>query len=140
MSKQKNKSYAKYDSLAPIEEPKEDSSDTLNITSINHRKYIIDTNTVVCIYLWGNFCKPCKTIAPPYAQMAKKYYNRNKCLLMKEDVELKFTTEYRIEVVPSFIFFKNGKIVTQNDGKILDVIGGDLNKVESILNTLLNTN
>jgi len=139
MRKQK-KSYATYESLAPKEEPKQDSPDKLAITSINHRKSIIDTNTVVCIYLWGNFCKPCKTIAPQYAVLAEKYYNSNKCVLMKEDVELKFTTEYRIEVVPSFIFFKHGKIVTQHDGKILDVIGGDLNKVESILNNLLRNN
>ena len=138
MHKQK-KSYATYDSLTPKEDPKQDSSDNLSINSINHRQSIIDTNTVVCIYLWGNFCKPCKTIAPQYAQLADKYYNHNKCVLMKEDVELKFTTEYRVEVVPSFIFFKHGKIVTHN-GKILDVIGGDLNKVESILNNLLRNN
>jgi thioredoxin 1 len=142
MSRQKTKQYAKYNTLAPTESLNNTSNNIeseLHITSLHHKKSLLEQHQVVCIYLWGNFCEPCKAIAPKHAELAKQYYNPGKCILMKENVESEFTRDYQITGVPAFIFYKNGQIVRHEDGKILDVIGGDFNKVTSILNKLLYT-
>ena len=138
MSKLKTKQYATYDSFAPKEIPNEtqEIKSDLDIISLDHRKSLLEQNNVVCIYLWSTFCHPCKILAPKYSELAKQYYKRGKCILMKENLDTKFTTEYQATAVPAFIFYKNGNIVRQADGKIVDVIGGDFNKVISILNKL----
>ena len=138
MSRQKNKSYAKYNNLAPKEDTDTKQEEIeIDIRSLEHRKSLLDQNNIVCVYLWGDFCGPCKVIAPNYYKLAKKYYNPGKCRLMKENVELDLTEDYRITGVPAFIFYKNGNIVKNENGKIIDIIGGDFNRVESILNNLL---
>ena len=137
MSRQKTKQYAKYNSLAPNEPPKNDIGLDIEINSLHHRKSLLEQHEVVCIYLWGNFCEPCKAIAPKFAELSKQYHNPGKCVLMKENVESEFTRDYQIRGVPAFIFYKNGNIVRHDDGKIVDVIGGDFNNIKSILNKLV---
>ena len=139
MYRRKSKRYANYDSLA-IKEQKnvDDYSLEIDITSLKHRKSLLEENKVVCIYLWGSFCHPCTLLAPKYVELSKQYYDPGKCILMKENVESEYTRDYQITGVPAFIFYKNGDIVRNDDGKIIDVLGGDFEKVKSILNKLLN--
>lgn len=140
MHKTKSKHYFKYESLAIKENKNLDDSLEIDITSFKHRKSLLEENQVVCIYLWGSFCNPCNELAPKYVELAKQYHNPGKCILMKENVQSEYTKDYQITVVPAFIFYKNGEIVRDYNGKILDVLGGDFSKVQLILNKLLNQN
>lgn len=109
----------------------------IQITSIEHRKVVIEGNEVVCLYLSGDYCQPCRAIFPTFVELARKYNMPGKCALVKERMESLFTKDYQATAVPCFIFYKNGKLVRNEKGDVIDVIGGDFNQITSILNKLL---
>ena len=44
----------------------------MEIQDLEHRKKILTENNVVCIDLWGEWCGPCKVVAPKFAKLAEK--------------------------------------------------------------------
>ena len=89
------------------------------------------------MYLYTNSCQPCKVVSPNFAELAQCYNNPGKCLLVKEDVDLGLKSDYKITGIPAFIFYINGKLLIHHDGSPVDVIGGDIKKVQNILDKLL---
>ena len=138
MHNRRSTQYATSKNLIPTEIL--ETIEVINIRSYVDKQKLIENNHVLCVYLWGDSCEPCKLIAPKYAELSKQY--NNKCLLVKENIKLNITkdsiSEYKITAIPAFLFYKNGNIVKDSNGKIVDVIGGDFNKVKTILNNLLN--
>ena len=109
----------------------------IEVQNIDHKNHIIVNNNVVCVYLFADWCIPCKKIAPEYAQLAKYFHNPGTSLLVKENIDLKLTKDYNCGGVPAFIFYKNGQIVRNKSGKVTDVIGGgEFQQVFDILNNL----
>jgi thioredoxin 1 len=100
----------------------------LSISNMEHKMKLIKNNTVCVIDVYGDWCGPCKTIAPQYAEMARKYNRDGVCVLVKENADLKLSTNVR--GVPTFQFFKNGQYVDS-------VTGADLNGPEGVEKKLL---
>lgn len=128
--------YKTFSTLAP-EKPKTVEYNCMSVQDLNHRKKIITENMVVCIDLYGTWCGPCKEVKPKFAALAQQYNNPGKCLLVMEDVDLDLTRDCQIGGVPAFIFYRGGHLVRSQDGKPVMVTGGDIRKVQSILNNLL---
>jgi len=95
-----------------------------------HKLDIIRKHEVVCVDVHANWCQPCKQIAPDYAVMAKKYSAPGKCLLVKEDLELKLSKDFDIQAVPTFLIFHRGGLHTK-------IAGADLAEVDKTLQELL---
>ena len=135
MSKHKTNmsSYAKYSSLAPKKEEKKFPS-VLEIQDLEHRKKVINENSVVIIDSYADWCQPCKLLIPEYEELASKY--KGSCLFVKENIDKELTTEHNITGIPAFIFYKQGRPVSdENDKKIL-LTGWDKPKIEKILEQL----
>ena len=58
-------------------------------------------------------------------------------MLVKENVDLELTRDQNIGGIPAFLFYKGGQPVKTEDGENLMVLGGNLKKVEEILQNLL---
>lgn len=110
---------------------------SLVIKSKDHRRQILTENKIVCIDLHADWCQPCKSVAPDYNKLAKQYNIPGKCMLVKENVELNLTTDCNITSIPTFIFYMNGQLLKDENQSDVKVIGGDINKVKNILDTLL---
>lgn len=121
-------SYAKWNDLEP-KSPQQNMEQTcLKIQNMQHKQTLINSNRVVVIDVYGDWCGPCKAISPQYGEMAKKYNRPGKCLLVKEDVDMELSQNIR--GVPCFLFFKDGKYMES-------VTGADLQQVENKLLPLL---
>lgn len=131
----RGKQYASYGSLAPKEEKK--TYNCMEFQSLNHRKKMLTENAIVCVDLYANWCQPCKVVAPKFAELAQRYNNPGKCLLAKEDVDLELTRDYQITGIPAFIFYRHGQLLRNQNGSPVSVIGGDIQKVGTILDKLL---
>lgn len=130
------KQYASYKSLAS----KEDNGPKytcMEMQDLQHRKKILSENTLVCIDLFADWCEPCKVIGPQFAKLAQQYNISGKCLLAKENVDLELTRDYQITGIPAFIFYHNGRLVREKDGNPVQVVGGDIGKVQQILDKFL---
>ena len=118
--------YAKYKDLGdkePKMDPKVMDSLCPKLTSMDHKKHVIGNNRVCVIDVYGDWCGPCKAIAPAYAALAQKYGKPGQCALVKEDIDMKLSSNIR--GVPTFLFFKEGQYVDS-------VTGADLTGPEGV--------
>jgi thiol-disulfide isomerase/thioredoxin len=128
-------SYKSYSQIGKESSPQPQTSDFPEVPSIKsqqHRNSVINGNLIVVIDVWGSFCEPCRTVAPAYAALSKKYTRPGFCVLYKENIEDQFLGIQRVTGVPCFHFYVQGKY--QPD---LTVTGGDLKTVEENLQKLI---
>lgn len=131
-----DKKYASYRSLSAPKVTKQYS--IMEIQNLDHRRKLITENSIICIYLHGSWCEPCKEFRPLFGELAEQYNNKGKCLLVAEDVDLELTRDFQITGIPAFIFYKNGHIIRETtNGVPISVIGSDMKKIQSILDQLL---
>ena len=118
-------------------EEKQNIRPCMEIQDLKHRKKIITDNYIVCIDLNAEWCGPCKEISPAFSKLAEKYNFPGKCMLVKENIDLKLTNDYDIQGVPAFIFYRGGQLLKNQDNKTVDVVGGNLEEVEDIIKRLI---
>jgi len=127
-------SYAKYSSLGEQENPNFNASAVISIKSKEHKQQLCQNNRIVVVDVYGEWCGPCKQIAPRYAEMAQKYNNPGFCLLVNEDVDKDFSDGIR--GVPAFQFFVNGQFVETITGA--DIKGVETKLLQHIQNVQFN--
>lgn len=132
----REKQYASYKSLAPTKKNKDEYT-CIEIQNLEHRKNILNENLITCVYIYSNWCEPCKIFGPKFSKLSKDYNNPGRCLLVKENFDLKITHDFQITGIPVIIFYLRGKLLKNSDGTPVSVIGGDIQQVREILNKLL---
>ncbi|KFH46966.1 Thioredoxin-like protein [Hapsidospora chrysogenum ATCC 11550] len=93
------------------------SSDKIHhITSTDQLSSLLSSNTYVAVDFYADWCPPCKTIAPIYAQLAAKHALDGKLAFAKVNVDhvQDAAQQYRVTAMPTFLFFKEGKQVAVN--------------------------
>jgi thioredoxin 1 len=77
----------------------------------------IDSNDLVLVDFFAEWCGPCKLMGPIIEDLAKEYVGK-KVLITKVNVdEAKEVAEkFSIMSIPTIILFKNGKVVWQETG------------------------
>jgi thioredoxin 1 len=117
--------YAKYKSLGetaiqqgPI------APECPKIISLSHKQKLIQTNKICVIDIYGDWCSPCKAIAPKFYEMAQNYTKPGFCVLVKENVDDEITKD--LDGVPAFDFYVDGK-------KVHRITGADIKSVEEKL-------
>lgn len=100
------------------------------ITSQEHRASLINTNQVVVIDNYTDWCGPCKTVSPLFAQLAQRY--QGKAVFAKENVEDGHGGAPKVRGVPCFHFYVNGQYI-----KDLTITGGNIERVKEALVKIL---
>ena len=108
------------------------SVEVLNISSSEQRKILIQNNILVVIDNYTEWCGPCKSCAPLFANLATKYAEKGICAFAKENAE-DGNCPVRIGGVPCFHFYINGQLLEN-----LTVTGADIGTVEKNIQNLLN--
>lgn len=71
-------------------------------------------NKLVVVDFSAEWCGPCKAIAPKFEEMAKKYSD---CIFIHFDVDqVQVPDSSDVSGIPTFKFFKNGKLLHQFSG------------------------
>jgi thioredoxin 1 len=68
------------------------------------------------VEFWSPTCSPCRMLAPILAELADE--NQGNILIAKVNAaaEMQLAARYGIEMLPTLIFFNNGKVVNQMVG------------------------
>ena len=91
---------------------------TLHFTDANFKKEVLESDLPVLVDFWAAWCGPCKMIAPFIDQLAKEYAGKVKIGKVDVDSNSKITTQFGIMSIPTIIFFKNGKVMSQLVGAV----------------------
>ncbi len=107
-------SYSMNASATTTDEPKNDKSPIITLTSSNYDKEI--TEGLVFVDFWAPWCGPCRRMAPILDEIAKEYKDKVKIGKMNVDNYKKFALDKGIQALPTIVVYKDGKEITRIKG------------------------
>ncbi len=84
----------------------------------NFTTEVLESDVPVLVDFWATWCGPCKMIAPVIEQLAEEYEGKIKIGKVNVDEEMELAVQYGIEVIPTLLYFKDGKIAKKSVGAL----------------------
>jgi len=78
----------------------------------------VKQNSLVVVDCYADWCAPCKMIAPFIEALAEEYSGRVTFVKLDVDDNPQTAMQYRIQGIPTLLFFKNGKHVDTQVGAL----------------------
>ena len=92
---------------------------TVEFTAENFQTQVIESDKVVLVDFWAEWCGPCKMLSPVIDQLADEYKaDTVEIGKLNVDEHSGIASEYGIRSIPCLLFFKNGKVEKQVVGAI----------------------
>lgn len=103
----------------------------IDITNANFTTEVIKSDKPVVIDVYATWCGPCKQMAPLFEELSKEMGSSYKFAKLNIDEERDIAVQHNVSSIPTFLFFKNGKVV----GKETGYMGKDIlqEKIEDLL-------
>jgi len=113
------------------QEQKVEWPDHILVLDSNNFIKFIEKYPLSIVDFWAPWCSPCKAMAPRLRRILKIY--KKKIAIGKLDIQKnkKIAKQYKIMGIPHFIFFRNGKIVSNITG--IKTVGEIKTVIEDIL-------
>lgn len=89
----------------------------LQITDTNYDN-VVDTDKLVVIDFWAEWCGPCQKLSPIINELATEY--EGKVVIGKCDVEENtvITSKFSVRNIPTLLFIKNKEVVDKLVGAV----------------------
>ena len=98
------------------------------LTNQNFEQEVINSKGPVLVDFWATWCGPCMRISPVLEKIAQD--GIIKVGKVNVDEQMQLAIKYRVEVIPTLLFFKDGQIKVQKHGYM------DEQEIKSIIATL----
>jgi len=85
----------------------------ITLTQENFAKEVLQSPTPVLVDFWATWCGPCKMLSPILDELAQEYDGRIKIGKVNTDEQPELASEYRIQAMPTMLFFKQGQVAKQ---------------------------
>ena len=85
------------------------------INKENFAQKVINADVPVLVDFFANWCGPCKMLAPELEKFAEKHPEID-VFKVNVDNDMELAVEYKIEVIPTLILIKNGKVEKRVSG------------------------
>lgn len=101
------------------------------ITKENFEKEVLNSEKLVVVDFYADWCGPCKMLAPIMSQLNEEYGDKIKIVKVNVDQEQSLAMSFQVMSIPTVLFFKNGDI----QEKIVGFTGKDhlKNKIDQHL-------
>jgi thioredoxin 1 len=88
------------------------------LTDANFHEEVINSSLPVFVDFWATWCGPCKMMTVVVDELAKEYAGLIKVCQINVDENPATAGQYKIMSIPSFLFFKGGKVKDQLIGAV----------------------
>ena len=85
--------------------------DAIYIAEHQFKQEVIDSDRLVLVDFYTDWCMPCKTLSPLLDKMAHQFAKEIRVVKINADDEQRLATVYKVRSVPTVLFFKLGKVV-----------------------------
>ena len=93
-------------------------SKPFEVTDATFDQDVIQSDTLVMVDFWAEWCGPCKAIAPVVEQLAEEYDGQVKIAKLDVDTNPKTPSNYGIRGIPALLIFKDGTVAKQVVGAV----------------------
>ena len=89
------------------------------LTKENFENEVLKSDIPVIVDFWATWCGPCRMIAPILDEVEKQLEGRVKIAKVNVDEQMELAVKYKVEVIPTLFYFKDGKEMKKSVG-VLD--------------------
>ncbi len=82
----------------------------------NFEADVLNSDKVVLLDFWAEWCDPCKMIAPLLDEAADQYEDKLKVAKINIDENPNTPAKYQIRSIPTLMLFKDGSVLAQKLG------------------------
>jgi len=88
----------------------------LVLTDTNFKESALDTDKLVMIDFWAQWCGPCKMLSPIVEQLAEEYGDKAVIGKLDVDTNAEVSQKFGIRSLPTILWIKNGEVVDKHVG------------------------
>lgn len=88
----------------------------MNVTTENFKQEVLNSDIPVLVDFWASWCNPCRMMTPVVEEIAKEMEGKVKVCKVNIDEESDLATQYHVMSIPTFLVFKEGKVVNSTVG------------------------
>lgn len=107
----------------------------VHLTTKDFQQQVLEEKGIVFVDFYASWCGPCQVVGPIIDELSEDEQFKNKVKFVKINVDEnpQLASQYNIFSIPTFIIFKDGKLVHQLTGAIgKEVLIGEINKIINV--------
>jgi thioredoxin 1 len=89
------------------------NNNIINLNKDNFASEVLKSSTPVLVDFWGEWCPPCRALAPILDELADEYDGRVKIAKVNTEEQQELAVEYGIRAIPTLLLFNQGQVADQ---------------------------
>lgn len=82
---------------------------TIKVTDANFSQEVLQSESLVLVDFWAEWCAPCRMMGPVVEELAESYAGKMKVCKLNVDENPQTAARYQVMSIPTLILFKGGE-------------------------------